>query len=55
MQKYSIEVDVSFLNERITTWVDIQAHTKEEAVNKALQMVNDSLDIKAGLPLKTED
>lgn len=55
MQTYSIEVDVSFLNEHITTWVNVQAQSKEEATQKALKMVNDSLDIRAGKPLEVDN
>ena len=49
--RWSIEVDVCFLDENEQTWVEVEADNKEEAIKKAYEKVISSLDVRVGSPL----
>jgi len=56
MATYSVEVEVSWVGNCEVTYIIVEANSQTEAHQKALKMVNDTLDVRAEVrPLKMED
>jgi len=56
MATYSVEVEISWIGNTEITYIIVEADNQTEAHNKALHMVNNTLDVRAEVrPLKLDD
>jgi len=56
MKTYSVEVEVSWIGNTEVTYIIVEANNQTEAHQKALQMVNRTLDVRAEVrPLELDD
>ena len=56
MATYSVEVEISWIGNTEVTYIIVEANSQTEAHQKALQMVNNTLDVRAEVrPIKMDD